>query len=120
MRLVVYRRIAAARTDGEIADLGAEFADRFGPPPEQLGNLLLHQRLRRRAEAAGIVRVRRTALGWELAFDPQHPGAHAAGTALVAAAPAAMVTPAGVVRLPSAEPDPVAAVTRLAELLPIP
>jgi transcription-repair coupling factor (superfamily II helicase) len=120
VRLAVYRRIAAARTDREIADLGAEFADRFGPPPEQLGNLLLHQRLRRRAEAAGIARVRRTAIGWELAFDPQHPGAHAAGTALVAAAPAATVTPAGVVRLPAAEPDPVAAVTRLAELLPTP
>ena len=100
--------------------LAAELVDRFGPPPEQLGNLLLHQRLRRRAEAAGIVRVRRIPMGWELAFDPQHPAAHTAGTALLAAAPEAVVTPAGVVRLPAVERDPFTAVTRLVEILPAP
>ncbi len=104
LRLAVYRRIAAARVEEEFVALRQEFVDRFGPTPEQLEHLLLHQRIRRLAETAGVTRVRRTAAGYELAFDPDHSGAHPTAMALLAA-PGAAFTPAQVLRLPLAESD---------------
>ncbi|HVN76172.1 MAG TPA: transcription-repair coupling factor, partial [Thermoanaerobaculaceae bacterium] len=120
LRLAVYRRIAGARSDGELAGLRAEYADRFGPPPPQLDNLFLHQRVRRRAETSGVTRIRRTALGWEVTFDPAHPAAHATAMALLATAPDSALAPTGVLRLPIAHRDPPAAAAALADLLPPP
>jgi len=102
VRLSLYRRMAAADDDREVDRLLGEFTDRFGPPPPQLGHLALHQRLRRRAETAGIVRVRRTGLTFELTLDPAHPRAHATALALVAAAPGAALSPDGSLRIPLA------------------
>ena len=117
LRLVVYRNVAAARTDDEIAALRAELADRFGPAPPQLDQLLLHQRVRRRAEAAGIVKVRRGATAYELVLDPGHPAAHAAGVRLLTSVPGASATPGGAVRIPGLPRDPVEAAERLLEML---
>jgi transcription-repair coupling factor (superfamily II helicase) len=41
-----HRRIARARTLGELGDVRAELADRFGPPPEPVENLLTLQAIR--------------------------------------------------------------------------
>jgi transcription-repair coupling factor (superfamily II helicase) len=117
LRLTVYRRIAAARTEEELAGLREELADRFGDPPAQLEHLLLHQRVRRRAEQAGVTRVRRTGLAFELAFDASHPLAHDVAMALLERAPGATLSPAGVLRLPAPVRDPAAAAAALAELL---
>ncbi|OYW04856.1 MAG: hypothetical protein B7Z61_08205, partial [Acidobacteria bacterium 37-71-11] len=118
LRLAVYRRIAGARTDEELASLKQEFTERFGAAPAQLDNLILHQRVRRRAEALGMTKVKRGQLAWELTFDPTHPAAHPAAMALLAAAPDAVLTPAGVLRLPLADRDPARAAAALAALLP--
>jgi len=117
LRLAVYRRIAAAQTGEEFAALRAEFVDRFGPAPLQLDNLLLHQALRRRAEALALTRVKRTSLAWELVFDPTHPAAHDAAMALLGRVVGATLAPTGAMRLPAAGRDPAAAANALLALL---
>jgi transcription-repair coupling factor (superfamily II helicase) len=118
LRLTVYRRIAGARDEEELERLGAEFADRFGAPPPQFDALLLHQRVRRRAEALGILRLRRTSMGFDVSLDPAHPGAHALALGLAAAVPGTMFTPAGAVRLPLAQRRPEIAASALLDILP--
>jgi transcription-repair coupling factor (superfamily II helicase) len=117
LRLTVYRQIAGAAAEEELDRLLAEFADRFGPAPPQLANLALHQRLRRQAERAGILRVRRIRSGFELTVDPTHPQAHATVLALVAARPGSLVAPEGRVVLP-VEGTPAEAAEALLRLLP--
>ncbi len=56
-RIDLHRRIAAARSAEELERLRAELADRFGPPPQVVENLLLMQEVRIRAtllEAAAV------------------------------------------------------------------
>jgi transcription-repair coupling factor (superfamily II helicase) len=118
LRLAVYRRIAAVRNEDELSALRQEFTDRFGPAPEQLDHLLLHQRLRRRAEMLGVVRIRRTPSAFELVFDPNHPRAHPTVMALLQAVPGAGLTPAQVLRLPTVAREPAQVARALAELLP--
>jgi len=118
LRLAVYRRIAATRREEELTALRQELVDRFGPAPQQFEHLLLHQRVRRRAEAVGLVRVRRTATSYELAFDSGHAQSHPTAMALLAAVPGATLTPAQVVRLPLAGRDPAANAAELLGLLP--
>jgi transcription-repair coupling factor (superfamily II helicase) len=118
LRLAVYRRIAATRHQEELTTLRQELVDRFGPAPEQLEHLLLHQRVRRRAEALGLVRVRRAATAYELAFDSGHPRSHPTAMALLAAVTGATLTPAQVLRLPLSERGPAAGAAQLLGLLP--
>jgi transcription-repair coupling factor (superfamily II helicase) len=54
MRLRLYRRIASTRTLAEVDALAEEFADRFGPPPEQVSNLLYQLKVKLLAERAGL------------------------------------------------------------------
>jgi transcription-repair coupling factor (superfamily II helicase) len=115
LRLVIYRRIAAARDDDELERLRVELADRFGPPPPQLQHLFLHQRLRLRAERLGVTRVRRLVDGWEIEVDPGHPSAHQ--VAMRFAAAGATLTPAGVLRWRTSERSPAPSVEALIELL---
>ncbi len=57
LRLEVYRSIAEARSDGEIAEATAAITDRFGGAPAPVANLLDVARLRLRAAEAGIVAI---------------------------------------------------------------
>jgi transcription-repair coupling factor (superfamily II helicase) len=56
-RLTLYQRLAAAQTDAEVTDLGAELADRFGPRPAEAEQLLDTVRIRVAARPLGIERV---------------------------------------------------------------
>jgi transcription-repair coupling factor (superfamily II helicase) len=47
----VLRHIARTRDPGELGDVRAELADRFGPPPEPVENLLSLQAIRLKASA---------------------------------------------------------------------
>ena len=49
----VHRRIAGARDVGELEELRAELADRFGDPPEPLENLITLQQARIKLGEAG-------------------------------------------------------------------
>jgi transcription-repair coupling factor (superfamily II helicase) len=56
-RLALYKRLAGAATDAEVADLRAELADRFGPPPAAAEQLLDIVRIRVAARAVGIEKI---------------------------------------------------------------
>jgi transcription-repair coupling factor (superfamily II helicase) len=64
----VHRRIAAAREVSELVELRQELADRFGPLPEPLENLVLLQQARIKLGQAGAQAV--TFRGGRLAVTP--------------------------------------------------
>jgi len=53
-RLEAYRRLAACASDREIAEFGAELADRYGRLPEEVRQLLAEAEVRIRARAARV------------------------------------------------------------------
>ncbi len=57
MRLRLYRRMADARSMAQIDSLVEEFNDRFGPPPEEVQNLLFQLKIKLLAEKAGLASV---------------------------------------------------------------
>ena len=57
LRLKLYRRIASLRSEAEIAQTEIEFADRFGPIPQGVLDLLFQMKVKLRGEAAGIESV---------------------------------------------------------------
>jgi transcription-repair coupling factor (superfamily II helicase) len=56
-KIDAHRRIARARTVGELGDVRAELADRFGPPPEPVENLITLQAIRVKAAELGASAV---------------------------------------------------------------
>ncbi len=58
-KLELYRRLARARTPGDLAAFRQEVGDRFGPPPDPVIRLVEVAELRLAAEAAGIVSLAR-------------------------------------------------------------
>jgi transcription-repair coupling factor (superfamily II helicase) len=56
-RLALYKRLAGATSDAEVADLRAELADRFGPLPASADQLLDIVRIRVAARAVGIEKI---------------------------------------------------------------
>lgn len=57
LRLEMYKRIAACQNEAEIAEVDAEFVDRYGTIPEPVQTLLNVARLRLVAKAVGIRQV---------------------------------------------------------------
>ncbi len=53
-RLTIYRRVAAARTENEIATIVDEVRDRYGTPPTALLNLADYARIRVLADTIGV------------------------------------------------------------------
>ncbi|MEW6034304.1 MAG: transcription-repair coupling factor [Chloroflexota bacterium] len=53
-RLALYHRLADAEEEGEIASIGAELRDRFGPLPQQAEHLLYVAKVRLLAMEAGV------------------------------------------------------------------
>jgi transcription-repair coupling factor (superfamily II helicase) len=62
-KLELYRRLAKARTAGDIAAFRQEVADRFGPLPAAVTRLVEVAELRLAAEAAGVGSISREE-GW--------------------------------------------------------
>ena len=58
-RLRMYKRIASAQTQPEIADVRAELQDRYGTPPESVLNLLAAGEIRLHCEQIGISQLDR-------------------------------------------------------------
>jgi transcription-repair coupling factor (superfamily II helicase) len=54
LRLKLYRRMAEIRTLNNIESLASELIDRFGPPPQEVENLLYQLRIRSLAMRAGV------------------------------------------------------------------
>ena len=60
-RLRTYKRIASARSDEELAKIKDEIADRYGRLLESVENLFAYAKVRREAEALGILAIDRIA-----------------------------------------------------------
>src|SRR5271156_6052070 len=58
-RLRMYKRIAGAQTQTDLADVRAELQDRYGTPPEAVLNLLAAGEIRLRSEQLGISQLDR-------------------------------------------------------------
>jgi transcription-repair coupling factor (superfamily II helicase) len=57
LRLEAYRKLASVKTAGEVDDIEAEWADRFGPLPEPARALLRVGRLRAECARTGVTEV---------------------------------------------------------------
>jgi len=58
-RLRMYKRIAGAQTQADLADVRAELQDRYGTPPEAVLNLLAAGEIRLRCEQLGVSQLDR-------------------------------------------------------------
>jgi transcription-repair coupling factor (superfamily II helicase) len=56
-RLILYKRIAAARSEAELREIQVEMIDRFGLLREPINNLFAQARLRLRADSLGIAGI---------------------------------------------------------------
>ncbi|MDP9442944.1 MAG: transcription-repair coupling factor, partial [Actinomycetota bacterium] len=68
LRLEMYQRLAAVRSDDDVTEILAELVDRYGDPSQPVLTLLQVARLRVRARAAGLTEV--TAQGTYVRFAP--------------------------------------------------
>ncbi|MEP9353382.1 transcription-repair coupling factor [Xanthobacter sp. KR7-65] len=57
VRLALYRRLADIQDDGEIDAFGAELVDRFGPTPQEVGQLLKLTQIKALARKANVEKV---------------------------------------------------------------
>src|SRR5215208_5441662 len=57
LRLEMYKRIAEVRTEADVKGVEAELADRYGPLPRQVDNLLAVARFRLLARSAGLTEI---------------------------------------------------------------
>jgi transcription-repair coupling factor (superfamily II helicase) len=57
IRLRIYRRLADIQDESEAQALAEEFADRFGPLPQDVANLIYQMRIKLLAEDAGLASV---------------------------------------------------------------
>ena len=57
LRLILYKRISATRSEGELRDLQVELIDRFGLLPEPARNLMRIAAIKQRAAALGIEKI---------------------------------------------------------------
>ncbi|HEY6148432.1 MAG TPA: DEAD/DEAH box helicase, partial [Thermoanaerobaculia bacterium] len=60
-RMMIYKKIARAKDDSELAETEREIADRFGEPPLAVRRLVAYSRLRARAEQLGVTSLTRQA-----------------------------------------------------------
>jgi len=70
-RLVLYRKVAAARRQEQIASVLEEAVDRYGPPPASLLNLAEYGRIRLMADRLGLEAIDREGPSVVLRFRPQ-------------------------------------------------
>jgi len=68
-RLILYKRIAAAKTDAELKELKIELIDRFGLLPLQTSNLFSVMQIKQRCGELGIERLEMSAHGGRLRFN---------------------------------------------------
>ncbi len=98
-RLMLYRRVAAARREEEIGRVLDEAADRYGPPPDSVLNLADYGRIRVMADALGIESVDREGRLVVFKFRPQAKVDPARLVALVRQRPELALAPPAAVKL---------------------
>ncbi|HEY3836525.1 MAG TPA: transcription-repair coupling factor [Bryobacteraceae bacterium] len=99
-RLKAYKRIATAATAEEREKVEKELDDRYGPPPEEVRNLLTYSALKTAAESLGVENIERKATAVQLKFSPEARVDAMKLAELVSKTQGAQFTPAGVLRVP--------------------
>ena len=99
-RLRSYKRIAEVKDDEQGERITAELADRYGPVPEEVKNLVKFSLLKSRAEAAGVESVERRQGFVNVKFHQQSKIDPLRLMALVRNTKDAQFTPAGVLKFP--------------------
>jgi transcription-repair coupling factor (superfamily II helicase) len=69
LRLILYKRISATTSAGELRELSVEMIDRFGLLPDATKNLLRIAGIKRRAEALGVEKIDAADSGGYLVFS---------------------------------------------------
>jgi transcription-repair coupling factor (superfamily II helicase) len=117
-RLRVYKRVAGAVDRGERDTVEKELADRYGPVPPEVRNLLDYSALKTLAEKVGIESVDRRQGVANIKFHREAKVNPDKLMRLVGHTPGAQFTPAGVLRLPlDGLETPAAILARLQERL---
>jgi transcription-repair coupling factor (superfamily II helicase) len=92
-RLIVYRRIAAARTERELEEALAEVKDRYGEPPASVLQLVDYGQIRVLADRLGIESIDRDGQVVHFKFRPQTKVDPTRLVALVRARPGLALSP---------------------------
>ena len=116
-RLMLYRKVAAARSDGEIDRILDEAVDRYGPLPDSVLNLADYGRIRVMADRLGVDSIERDGRMVVLKFGAQAKVDPVRLVALVRQRPDLSILPPSALRLTldgaaPAKPAPAAASTR--------
>ncbi|MDB4837737.1 transcription-repair coupling factor [Marinomonas sp.] len=72
-RLILYKRIASAKTKGDLKDLQVEMIDRFGLLPDATKNLFRQTELKLKAETLGINKIEANAKEGKIFFNSKTP-----------------------------------------------
>ncbi len=99
-RLRAYKRIAQAVDSAEREKVEQEFADRYGPVPDEVRHLLTYSRIKTAAEKIGIEAIDRRHSVLNVKFHEETRVDGEKLMALVSGTAGAQFTPAGVLRLP--------------------
>ena len=109
-RLRTYKRISSAENEPALMQIHAEVEDRYGRIPPSVENLFEHGRLRKLADEMYIVSVDRSKDGFAVKFSENARIDPEKLMEFLAAEPAAAFSPNGILRMPAADENPIAAV----------
>ena len=98
-RLRTYKRVASARDDETLAQIGRETEDRYGRLPQSVEMLFEYARLRRTAEMMGVISIDRTPGGIAIKLSEKARVAPDKLLALVGTRKGTSFTPSGVLRI---------------------
>jgi len=73
LRLRTYKRIAEMTNEGQREEILKELADRFGPPPTAINNLLDYALLKALAEKMLVASIERRGAQVSMKFHPETP-----------------------------------------------
>jgi transcription-repair coupling factor (superfamily II helicase) len=107
LRLRTYKRISSIKTDEEKTDVAKELADRFGPLPSSVGNLLEYAALKSICERLRISMVERQGNRVAVRFHPETPLDPAMLVQVVRSREGIRLDPSGVLWMETARGEPV-------------
>jgi len=112
LRLRTYKRISSVASEEERQDVGKELADRFGPLPKSVENLLEFAVLKSMSERLRIASVERQGTKIALRFHPETSLEPTAVVQVVRSRKGIKLDPSGVLWMELQKGEPVAATLR--------
>jgi transcription-repair coupling factor (superfamily II helicase) len=99
-RMALYKRLTEIKDGSEIDVLRGEIRDRFGPPPQNVEDLLTYALLRRRAEDLGIQQVDYASDAYHVRFSQERPPNPDAIVGFLGSIKGSRLSPSGVLHVP--------------------